>query len=118
MKYILNNLITFKKTVNFKEIALCKIMTYNNICTINHLFVDKKYRNLNYGSELLKIVENHCIHNNIELINVTVHEDSLSNTRFFYFKNGYLINYKIDSKIHLTNCDDEYTLINMYKKLI
>ena len=112
---IINNLGIFKKTLGRNRLSgICQFKITNNVCYINNLFVDYKFRNNNIGSLLLKKTEDYIKFNTkTHTLKVNVKNYNQDGTYEFYIKNGYKI--KQDRKKTYVDDFGEYNIITLEK---
>jgi len=112
---IVNNMGIFKKTVGRNRLTgMCHFKITNNVCYINNLFVDYKFRNNKIGSLLLRRVEDYLKFNTQALtVKVNVKNYSQDSTYDFYTKNGYKIKHEHE-KLYVDDFG-EYNIITLEK---
>ena len=112
----INKIYSLRYCMNYKTIGRCSYMFHNNKCYINNLHVERLYRNKNVGSNILNDIENKCINNNINIIELVAKQNSLSDLNQFYFKNNYKL-IKNDPEIFTSYNDDVLYLYRFRKNL-
>ena len=109
-KPIINSNI-YKKSKNIGNI---KLYIDNQYCIINSLYFKKKYRNLEFGSFVLKDTELYLKNNyQINQIGLLAWQKQGNNEVFYFFeKNGYKIE---DSNCKIDTYDDYNTIYDLKK---
>lgn len=111
-KYVSMNTYNIKLYKNNNNIGSSIFSLNNKTATINNIEIDKKYRNLNYGSMLLYNIENNIkyIHNINKIILLAWQPSGSTNVIDFFKKNQYIHNY--NDKIN--TYDDSVVIYDLY----